>query len=375
MERALPPLYHVLVVGGCGFLGSHIVKALLAHPSRPRVSVASRSPTHNLFDGAEYHEADVSKESTLKALLSALHPNTIINAAAPLAKAGAQASASTTINGTFLSLACAAEFSSVKSYIYISSGSIVAGMPFSLLNEDLATLVDPAAHHDPYSAAKATADAMVLGANNPPKLQTAALRPCGIIGERDTQVIPALLKALRQGMSRIQLGDGRSKFDFVYAGNVADACVRCVEALFREEEEEKHAAETGDWSRGKKIAGEAFFITNGEPIEFWSFARLVWRLVDDCTPPEKIIVVPMWLAFFVAWMAEWVVWMLSFGRKRPEKLNKSQMENCSLDRTFDITKAKDQLHWEPRVSLQEGARRGVEWAVESRAKTPGKKSL
>jgi sterol-4alpha-carboxylate 3-dehydrogenase (decarboxylating) len=193
MEGKPPPLYHVLVIGGCGFLGSHIVEALLAHPSRPRVLVASRSPTHNFVDGVEYHEVDISEESALKALLSTLRPNVIINTAAPLAKAGAQASASTTINGTSFSLACAAECSSVESYIYISSCSIVAGMPFSLLTESAATLINPTSHHDPYSAAKATAHGMVLGANSPPKLRTAVLRPCGIIGERDTQVIPALL--------------------------------------------------------------------------------------------------------------------------------------------------------------------------------------
>jgi sterol-4alpha-carboxylate 3-dehydrogenase (decarboxylating) len=144
-----------------------------------------------------------------------------------------------------------------------------------------------------------------------------------------------------------------------------------MEALLRE----RQVVETGHVVQGKNMAGEAFFITNGEPIEFWSFARLVWRLAGDRTSPESIIVVPMWLAFFMAWVAEWVVWMLSFGKKRPEKFNKSQMENCSLNRTFDITKAKDRLQWKSRVTLQEGARRGVECAVKWRAKVPGKKSL
>ncbi|RDL40097.1 NAD(P)-binding protein [Venustampulla echinocandica] len=370
---ASPTLPHVLVIGGCGFLGSHIVHALLEHPSRPTVSVVSRSPTRNLVDGANYHAGDISKQSAFEAILSTLRPTIIINAASPLAKAGGQASAATTIAGTRLSLACAAECPSVKDYIYISSSSIVTGAPFSLLTESTATLIDPASHHDPYSAAKATADTMVLTANHPPQLRTAVLRPSGIIGERDTQVIPGLLTALGQGMARIQLGDGKSKFEFVYAGNVADACVCCAEAMVRETEQEE-ASEMEGGPQGQKVAGEAFFITNGEPIEFWGFARLVWRLAGDRTPREKIIVVPMWLAFFVAWMAEWTVWALSAGTKRPEKFNKSQMENCSLDRTFDITKAKERLRWEPKVSLEEGARRGVEWAVKNRAERRGKKS-
>lgn len=141
--------------------------------------------------------------------------------------------------------------------------------------------------------------------------------------------------------------------------------------MIREQEEEKDAKELPE---SKRIAGKSFFITNGEPIEFWGFARLVWRLADDSTPPEKIIVVPMWLAFIIAWIAEWLMWVISAGKKRPEKINKSQMENCSLDRTFDISKAKERLQWQPRVSLEEGARRDVGWTVNNKGDKLAKKS-
>ena len=79
--------------------------------------------------------------------------------------------------------------------------------------------------------------------------------------------------------------------------------------------------------------------------------------------------VPMWLAFFMARVAEWVVWGLSGGTKRPEKFNKSQMENCSLDKTFDIHKARQSLGGEPKVWLEEGVWREVEWATKERAET------
>lgn len=108
-HRSRVPLPHLLVIGGRGLLGSHIVQALLAHRSHPRVSVASRSPTGNLIDGADYYTSDISNQAAFQTLLSTIRPTIVINTASPLAKAGAQDSTSTTIGSTRLSLTCAAE--------------------------------------------------------------------------------------------------------------------------------------------------------------------------------------------------------------------------------------------------------------------------
>lgn len=372
---------HVLIVGGCGFLGHHIVQAFLSHPCCPKVSIACRSPTHNLLPGASYHQLDITSKSALETVFNQLRPTIIINTASPVANANATTCSATIITGTHLSLACAASCPSVKAYIYISSTSIVTGAPFSLLTESEATIISPGSnHHDPYTAAKATADAMVLAANDPLRLRTAVLRPCGIVGEGDAQIIPSLLRAMRQGMPRIQLGDGKSKFDFVYAGNVADACICCMEALIREHQQEEITTTTAATNHGTpsntktdaKVSGEAFFITNGEPVEFWAFASLVWRLAGDRTSADKITIIPMWIAFFFAWLAEWVVWIFSAGSKRPEKFNRSQMENCSLDRTFDVTKAKERLKWLPKTRLEDAAQRGVQSVLTRKSEVPKK---
>lgn len=50
----------VLVIGGCGFLGSLLVGMLVEEPSVSSVHVISRNPTENLNPKAKYHAGDIS---------------------------------------------------------------------------------------------------------------------------------------------------------------------------------------------------------------------------------------------------------------------------------------------------------------------------
>ena len=51
------------VTGGCGFIGYHIVNALVKNPDYTSVHVLSRNPTKNLVDGAEYHKGDICSKN------------------------------------------------------------------------------------------------------------------------------------------------------------------------------------------------------------------------------------------------------------------------------------------------------------------------
>ncbi|APA16069.1 hypothetical protein sscle_16g108390 [Sclerotinia sclerotiorum 1980 UF-70] len=98
------------------------------------------------------------------------------------------------------------------------------------------------------------------------------------------------------------LGNGTGKFDSVYAENIVNACMCCIEAMINEE--------THELVQCSEVAGEAF---NGEPVELRSFDRLVWCLAGDNKPPEKTIVVPMELP------SEGIMWVFSAETKKPDR--------------------------------------------------------
>lgn len=120
-------------------------------------------------------------------------------------------------------------------------------------------------HKDDYADTKAVAEKMILGANDPESgFLTVALRPAGIFGPGDRQMIPGFLDAAATGKQNFQLGNDDNLFDYTYVGNVAYSHVLAAEKLL----DSKHAA---------NVAGEAFFITNGTPIYFWAMPRMIWK--------------------------------------------------------------------------------------------------
>nr|KAJ0207668.1 hypothetical protein LSAT_V11C500264410 [Lactuca sativa] len=79
----------------------------------------------------------------------------------------------------------------------------------------------------------------------------------------DKLLVPSLVVAARAWKSKFIIGDGTNMYDFTYVENVAHVHVCAERAL------------TSDGSASKRAAGEAYFITNMEPIKFWEFMSLI----------------------------------------------------------------------------------------------------
>ena len=105
-----------------------------------------------------------------------------------------------------------------------------------------------------YSHSKALAEQDVLAANDPPRLMTCALRPHLIWGPGDQSLAPRLLALAAAGRLR-RVGDGTNLIDTAYVENVAEAHLLAADAL----------------SPGARVAGRAYFISQGEPVNCWQW--------------------------------------------------------------------------------------------------------
>ena len=136
-----------------------------------------------------------------------------------------------------------------------------------------------------------------------------------------------------------------------YAGNSADAHLLAAARLL------------GPDSAG--VAGEAFFITNDAPVPFWDFGRAIQRAAGITTAPDQIRVVNPAVAYCIAWVLEWAAW---FTGSKP-MLARAMVKYLTMNRWYNISKAKERLGYRPKVDWEEGVRRGVKASIP--AKNPG----
>ena len=366
-EKKPTSLGSVLVVGGCGFLGHHIVSQLLESYFAD-VYVLDLRTDRNRFPSVSYYDADITSSSAVIRILEDVQPQIVIHTASPAFTADYGRNKAiykkVNIDGTRNLLELAGKIGCVKAFIYTSSASIVHDSISDIINADERwPVLHPPRQREYYAETKAVAEALVLAANRKHgDMLTVALRPAGIFGEGDVQMIPNMLTAFEKRQTKFQLGQNTNLFDFSYVGNVAHAHILAVIALMN-----THMRSTRPLDH-EKVDGEAFFITNDTPLYFWDFARMVWSTVGDTTEPSEVWVINRDIGLVIASAMEWVLWLVG----RTPNLTRKAVNYSSMVRYYNIDKAKKLLGYAPLIGMEEAIVRSVKSFQTQKAHGEGK---
>lgn len=316
----------VLVTGGGGFLGSHIVSALLEHGHEPAV-FGRRDYPALAARGIRCVKGDLADPEAVGAAVRDV--DAIVHCAAlPGIWGDYAAYHRANVLGT-QNIVAAARARGVGRLVYTSTPSVVhSGSGIVGGNESLPY---PDHYLTPYAETKAKAEKLVLAANSP-ELAVAAIRPHLIFGPGDTQLIPKLLARAKAGRLR-RIGDGTNLISVSYVENVADAHVLALERL----------------GPGGAAAGQAYFVNEPEPVNCWDFINAV---VTGMGLPAVTKSVPFGLAYKAGWLCETLYALL--GRRDDPPVTRFLATQLATSHWFKTDKAQRELGWRPRVSLAEG---------------------
>lgn len=225
----------VLVTGGAGFIGSHLVRALLHRGDAVRVlDNLSSGKAENLSDVAsdlELVQADVrDREVCARAsegVEAVFHLAAI--GSVPLSIRDPETTHEVNVTGT-LNLLIASRDAGVRRFAFASSSAVYGNAPQEVKTEDL-----PTRPISPYGVSKLAAEAYTVAFKAVYSLETVALRYFNVFGPRQdpnsmyAAVIPRFATSLVRGVPPRIFGDGEQTRDFTYVENVVRANLLSLE--------------------------------------------------------------------------------------------------------------------------------------------------
>lgn len=219
---------NVLVTGGAGFIGSHLVEKLLAHGHRTVVvDNESSGIRQHVPPDAIYYRLDICDEQ-LATLIKREQPEVIVHLAAqsvvPVSVRDPALDAKINIQG-LIALLEAARRHDVRKVIFASSAAVY-GEPLQLpIVEEMAGQL-----LSPYAVSKFAGEGYLAAYQHLYGLAYTVFRFANVYGPRqlakaDGGVVAVFTEQIRQGRTLTIHGDGEQTRDFIYVGDVVEAII------------------------------------------------------------------------------------------------------------------------------------------------------
>lgn len=323
----------ILVTGGGGFLGSHIIKELLKNPSYI-VTNFSRHTYPDLEDmGVPTIKGDLRKKEDVDRALDQGF-DAIFHVAA-LAGVWGKYEDYLAINYTGTKfLAEGAKARGIQKFVYTSTPSVVFNKGDLLgVGEEQPYATD---FLNAYSETKTMAEKLVLSLNDGSTFLSCAIRPHLIWGPGDPHLFPRVIQKGKQGKLKI-VGDGENLVDIIYVENAAKAHVQAFEHL----------------KSGSPVCGQAYFVGQERPVKLWDFINQVLGFVKIEPVMNSIDV---GTAYRIGWVLEKVFKFLGIQKPEPP-MTRFVALNLGKSHYFSHEKARRDFGYVPVVSIEEGLKR------------------
>lgn len=303
----------VLVTGGAGFIGSHLVEALVRRGDRVRVlddlSTGSRDDLADVQQAIEFIEGDVADLATVQRVMQGVTQVVHVAAVRSIPRSLDDPGLCNRVNvdGT-LNVLVAAREARVRRIVFSSSSSVYGDGDCYPAVED-----QPLHPGSPYAVTKLVGELYARLFRELFGLEIVCLRYFNVFGPRmDAEsgyamAVPRFVASLLKGESPPVYGDGLQSRDFLYVENAVQAALRALEVA--------------------NIGPGLFNIGSGTEISILDLIRILNRLLGTQIAPRHL----------------------------PARAGEAR-------RTLaDTTQAREMLGFAPAVSLEEGLSRTIAW--------------
>ncbi|MBI1745271.1 MAG: NAD-dependent epimerase/dehydratase family protein [Acidobacteria bacterium] len=320
----------ILITGGTGFIGSHLVRRLLLENMTPQILAlpGDRIPADFEQAGVKVYRGDIRDYPSLVPVLQGVdtvfHTAALVTDWAPL-----KLFHEVNIQGMDNMLRASVS-AGVTRFVTISTNDVFGVVEDVLIDETFPLKK----WGEPYADTKIEAEKLVWKYYVERRLPVTMVYPCWVYGPGDATFMPALLKAIRRG--DMLFWRKAARLWPTYIDNLIDLLM-----VLR-----SHPA----------AVGNGYLVHDGESVALEKFCREVAKR-QACPPPTRCI--PYGLALAAARVME-TLWKAARRPTRP-LLTTYAVKNLGSCLRFSIQKAEKELGWQPKISFSEGFEITMAW--------------
>ena len=326
----------ILITGGTGFVGSHLVEELIRQDNEITI-LAMQNPIENIEvenlellrnKGAKVFFGDLRSVETLN---DAVQGNDIVIHLAGISRPmNIPKQMYYDINevGT-INLFNVCNKYKIKKIVHVSSVSVLGLSPNGVpLKEDHYHDL----HGDDYGMSKLLGERAALDLGGDYGIPITVIRPSLVYGPRCV-VRNIMFKFVKKRLFPL-FGNGKAKMEFCYVDNLVGALVESID---------------------DKYNGEIFNITDGKP---YTISEVLNTIADNLEVQRPFLKLPVWFGKAIGIMAEMLFKLI--GKYPP--FSRTAAEWMSKDvNVYSCDKAVTEMNYTPKVSLNEGIVRSIKW--------------
>jgi nucleoside-diphosphate-sugar epimerase len=318
----------ILVTGATGFLGSALVTELVKQKQAVRILARDEQKARAQFGAAvtiirgEITDVEQVKLAVDGATIIYHLVGRLYHPSVP-----AELYHHTHVEGTRILLNACKGQSQLQRIVHCSTTGVHGVTGKTPAAEDA-----PFAPTNPYEATKLQGELLALKAYKEDGLPVSVARPGLVYGPGDLHLL-GFFSSIKKGLFRV-INSGKALLHPIYIDDMTAAFLLCAE---------RPAAVGHNYN----IAGE-------HPVTIRELATAIARSLDRELPWGSI---PLWLANLTS-----DIFAITPGIKGEQApLTRSRVQFLTHSRVYDISRAKSELGFAPRVELEEGMKHAADW--------------
>ena len=326
----------ILITGATGFIGSHLVKALIEDGHICRCLVRKTSNIGNLksLDNVEIKYGDITDKSSLKGIVEGIDIVYHLAAIGHISAASFKTYRIYYMNNVMgtknLVEECLRE-RNIKRFVYFSSTAAMGLLKMPIVDETV-----KCRPRTPHQKSKYDCEQLLLKYWKEAHFPVIILRPCMVYGPIGKGEFFKIIKWAKRGMLP-KIGKGKNLTPIVHVNDVVQAALLAMH---------------------KGRLGEAYIIADRKSYEFDEIRNIIVKALNIRRPYPYV---PVVIAKKIAILLEMIAKL--YGGI--PIVNHFNIESTITDRVFSIDKARRELGYEPKVKLEDGIKQTIEWLREN----------